>query len=124
MCGRKNETAYLADMVEACERVIVFASGVADDDLMDRSAPLRGAVLHQLTILGEAAKYIDDERRLVWPTIPWADMTGMRDKLVHYYKGIDDEMVCLTIRTSIPEVLPQLRSMLAEMDAERDGGVS
>jgi uncharacterized protein with HEPN domain len=46
----------------------------------------------------------------------------MRDKIVHYYFGIDEEITLTTIRTSIPEVLPQLRSMLAEMDAERDGG--
>jgi len=119
MCGRRNEIAYVADMVEACERVVVFASGRSDGDLLDREQPYRGAILHQLTILGEAAKHVSAERRSCWPVIPWADMAGMRDKLVHYYQSIDDRVVIGASRTSVPAILPRLRELLAEMDAEQ-----
>ncbi|MDO9107957.1 MAG: DUF86 domain-containing protein [Coriobacteriia bacterium] len=118
MCGRRNEIAYVADMVEACERVMIFASGRSDEDLLDREQPYRGAILHQLTILGEAAKHVDADRRSQWPDIPWADIAGMRDKLVHYYQGIDERIVIWVSRTSVPAILWQLREMLAEMDAE------
>lgn len=121
MCGQRSETAYTADMVLACERILAFASGLSDAELMDVQLPHRGAVLHQLTILGEAAKYVDVERRALWPGIPWDDITGMRDKLVHYYQGIDDDLACGTVRTSIPALLPQLRDMLDEMDAASEG---
>jgi len=119
MCGRRNEIAYVADMAEACERIVVFASGRSDEDLLDREQPYRGAILHQLTILGEAAKHVDAERRSRWPEIPWADITGMRDKLVHYYMGIDERVVIGASRTSVPAILPQLRELLAEMVAEQ-----
>ena len=119
MCGRRNEIAYVADMVEACERVMVFASGRSDEDLLNREQPYRGAILHQLTILGEAAKHIDADRRSRWSDIPWADIAGMRDKLVHYYQGIDERIVIGVSRTSVPAILWQLREMLAEMDAEQ-----
>ncbi len=46
----------------------------------------------------------------------------MRDKIVHYYFGIDDGIVLWTVRTSIPAILPQLRDMLAEMDAGQAPG--
>ena len=60
MCGRRSETAYVADMVQSCERI-----------------------LHELIILGEAAKHVDERRRARYKDVPWADISGMRDKLVH-----------------------------------------
>lgn len=51
----RDPGVYLEDMVGACERIIAFSRGVSDIELMDEDAPLRGAVLHQLMILGEAA---------------------------------------------------------------------
>ena len=117
MCGRRSETAYVADMVEACERMLVFASGLSDAELIARDHPHRGAVLHQLTILGEAARYVTEESRQRWEDIPWADIVGMRDMLVHYYHGLDDLLIVGAVRTSVPAILPQLREMLAEIDA-------
>jgi uncharacterized protein with HEPN domain len=105
-------------MVEACERIILFSAGLTDAALMNREFPQRGAVLHQFVVLGEAAKHVGQPYRLAWPGIPWADITGMRDKLVHYYMGIDDAVVLDAVRTSVPAVLPQLRAMLKVMDSE------
>ena len=118
MCGRRSETAYVADMVQACERILVFASGVSDDELMRHDRPIRGAVLHELIVLGEAAKHVDERRAARFPDIPWADIAGMRDKLVHYYHGVDEVLVLSAVRSSVPTILPLLRAMLSEMDAE------
>jgi uncharacterized protein with HEPN domain len=118
VCGRRSDTAYVADMVQACERMLVFASGVSDDELMRHDRPHRGAVLHELIVLGEAAKHVDESRRAKVPAIPWADITGMRDKLVHYYHGVDEVLVLSAVRTSVSPILPLLRAMLSEMDAE------
>ena len=120
MCGHRSEIAYVADMVEACERVLVFASGWSDSELVERDLPHRGAILHQLTILGEAAKYVTEATRERWTDIPWADIVGMRDKLVHYYHGLDDALLLGTVRASVPALLPQLGEMLAEMDAQNE----
>ncbi|MFU8890119.1 MAG: DUF86 domain-containing protein [Anaerosomatales bacterium] len=120
MCGRRSESAYVADMLQACERMLVFASGVSDEDLMRHDRPHRGAVLHELIVLGEAAKHVSDSRRTMMPAIPWADMTGMRDKLVHYYHGVDELLVVNAVRTSVPAILPLLRTMLAEMDVAHE----
>lgn len=104
-------------MIQACERMLVFASGVTDDELLRHDRPHWGAVLHELIVLGEAAKHVSEPRRTKMPAIPWADMTGMRDKLVHYYHGVDELVVVDAVRTSVPTILPVLRTMLVEMDA-------
>jgi len=118
MCGRRSEAVYIADMVSACERMLVFASGRQPDELLAETLPHRGAILHELVILGEAARYVTPERRAQWGDIPWQDIVGMRDKLVHYYHGIDDVLVLHALDVAVPSVLPQLRRMLEDMDRE------
>lgn len=68
MCGRRSEAVYIADMVSACERMLVFASGRQPDELLAETLPHRGAILHELVILGEAARYVTPERRAQWAT--------------------------------------------------------
>lgn len=122
MYGGRDYGSHVQDMIECCERIILFSRDASDQELLSEQTPLRGAVLHDLMILGEASKHVPSVWVSRYASIPWKRIAGMRDKIVHYYFGIDEEITLTTIRTSIPEVLPQLRSMLAEMDAERDGG--
>ena len=112
----RDPGVYLEDMVGACERVIAFSRGVSDTDLMDESKRLRGAILHQLMILGEAAKHVPDDWVRRYPDVPWARIAGMRNVVPHYYFGIEDEVVLETVRLHVPVVLPQLRDMLARID--------
>ena len=112
----RDPGVYLEDMVGACERVISFSRGVSDVDLMDENKPLRGAVLHQLMILGEAAKHVPEEWARRYPDVPWVRIAGMRNVVAHYYFGIEEAMVLEIVRAHIPAVLPRLRDMLARID--------
>jgi uncharacterized protein with HEPN domain len=115
MYGRRVESAYLRDMIASCERIAVFSVGVADDDLLSTELPQRGAIHHELIFMGEAAKHVSPETATASPDIPWADLARLRDKLVHYYHGLDDALLLDIVRSSVPGVLPKLRSLLAEM---------
>ncbi|MDZ4167662.1 MAG: HepT-like ribonuclease domain-containing protein [Coriobacteriia bacterium] len=114
----RDPGVYLEDMVGACERIIAFSRGVSDAELMDEDAPLRGAVLHQLMVLGEAAKNVPVEWKRRYPGIPWARVMGMRDVVAHYYFGLKDSMAVDTVRAGVPVLLPMLRDMLARIDQE------
>jgi uncharacterized protein with HEPN domain len=118
MSGERDLGSYVADMIEACERTVVFAQGISDVELTDESRPQCAAVLHDLMILGEAAKQVPDEWKQRYDEIPWKRIAGMRDKIAHYYFGLNIGAVLLTVRTSVPAILPQLRAMLEAMDAE------
>jgi uncharacterized protein with HEPN domain len=107
--GRRDASVYLADMVEAMERVLAMTAGVADQAVMDADGPLRGHVLHQLTVLGEAAKHLPPE---VVAQLPADAMCRLRDRIVHYYFGVDDAVIISTVRRSLPRDLPVLRALL------------
>lgn len=119
MYGERDRGSHVEDMIESCERILLFTRGLSDSEVADEGSPVWAAVLHHFTVLGEAAKHLGPEIRDRRPEVDWRRIAGMRDKLVHNYFGIDAGLVLSAVRDSIPAALPQLRSLLAELDAER-----
>lgn len=118
MSGRRDDGAFVADMVEACGHLVAVTSRVADGVLLDRAGSLYGDVLHQLAVLGEAAKHVPEHVRSRRPEVPWSRIAGLRDLIVHYYFGLHDDALVSIVRESVPQVMPLLRGLLDEVDAE------
>jgi len=81
---------------------------------------LRSAVAHQLTIIGEAVAQLSGELRERYPDIPWIDIKGFRNIIVHHYFGIDWEEVWRTAIARVPVLRVQVEDILrAEFTEER-----
>ncbi len=74
------------------------------------------AVITNFAIIGEAAKQIPPKIRKYYPGIPWKEMAGMRDKLVHEYFGIRLDVVWETIIVRLPQLKPMIEELLGEFD--------
>jgi uncharacterized protein with HEPN domain len=66
-------------------------------------------------VIGEAAKHVSALTRRDHPTIPWRDLAGVRDKLIHQYFGINFAIVWKIVREELPPLLPQLDEILKTM---------
>jgi uncharacterized protein with HEPN domain len=89
---QRDDAVYLRHILEAIDAVSAYISGVDRDSFL--VAPMmRDAVIRQLEIIGEATKRLSAETRVMRPDVPWRDIAGMRDKLIHSYFGVDLDAV-------------------------------
>jgi len=73
---------------------------------------LRRACVKSLEIIGEASRNISDDLKTAHPEIPWRQMIGMRNKLVHHYFGVDWEIVDDALKNELPEIKLKLAKIL------------
>ena len=106
----RREELYLADIIEAAEAVEHFLANEEQDAFIVNDL-LRSAVLHKLTIIGEAAAHLSDEFRNKHSEIEWADIIGFRNIAIHSYFSVDWKIVWATAT----EDAPNLRDQVAEI---------
>ncbi|MCL0038464.1 DUF86 domain-containing protein [Thermodesulfovibrionales bacterium] len=109
----RNHKLYLKDIFEAMEAIEGFVEGMEFEDFKsdDKTS---SAVIRKFEIIGEAAKNLSVTIKQKYPIVPWKEMAGMRDKLIHFYFGIKYELVWQTIKDVIPQVKPLIGKILNE----------
>jgi uncharacterized protein with HEPN domain len=112
-----RDDATLLDIGRAAHLIQTFIAGMAKDDFL-ADQKTQSAVLHQLTILGEAVKRLSRTFRDHHPILPWALMSGMRDHLIHGYDTVDLDEVWNTVSQDIPEVLTKITPLLPQRPGE------
>ena len=101
---------YLNDIFSAIEKVELFTQGMDMEGFVEDEKTVF-AVVRALEIIGEAAKKIPVQVRDRYPDVPWQEMAGIRDKLIHEYFGVKLEVVWNTVEKDLPE----LKIFIAEM---------
>lgn len=110
MSAPRDDAVYLEHIRDSCHRIKSYLRGVNEEGFLE-SELIQDAVVRQVQVIGEAVKRLSGEFREANPGIPWSDIAGMRDKLVHDYMGIDLEAVWETARTDIPTLRAQLEGL-------------
>ncbi len=88
----RDDAARIRDILEACDRIVKCTDGLRRDEFASDDTRTR-AVLYDFAVIGEAAKGITPAQRIANPDIPWSDMAGMRDVVIHQYFGVDVDLV-------------------------------
>jgi uncharacterized protein with HEPN domain len=98
-------------MLEAAEKAIRFSEGRSRADL-DVDELLALALVRLLEIVGEAATRVAETEREQHGTIPWAQIIGMRNRLIHGYDVVDLDVLWETVRKDLPQLIAGLRSII------------
>ena len=106
---------YIEDILSAIEKAEMFVQEMSYENFKNDEKTLF-AVIRALEIIDEAAKHIPDEVRRNYPDIPWKDMAGMRDVLIHDYIVVDIETVWMTVKEKIPRIKPFIKRMAEELN--------
>jgi uncharacterized protein with HEPN domain len=109
----------LSDIIEAIKRIQDYISGMNYQTFL-KDLKTRDAVIRNLEVIGEAAKNINDEFREQNPGVPWKEMSGLRDKLIHHYFGVNFEIVWTIIRDELPGTQKNIQIILEEISRKTE----
>ncbi|MBL8090865.1 MAG: DUF86 domain-containing protein [Anaerolineales bacterium] len=111
----RDESLYLEDIIECCEKVLRFTKGMTFKQFVHDEVHF-DAVLRNLGIVGEAVKHIPESTREKYPNVNWKKIAGFRDVVVHNYFGVSDEIVWDIVENMVPPLLEQAKKILEEHD--------
>ncbi len=112
---------YLRDILETIEKIEQFMNDIEDFDAFIHDDKTAFAVIRGMEIIGEAAKNIPRSTRKKYSNVPWKDITGMRDKLIHQYFGVNLELIWKTLEEDLTPLKSTVTQMIADAEsASRD----
>jgi len=108
--SKRDASLLIEDMIESARKIARYVVGmdyeafVADDKTAD-------AVVRNLEIIGEATRQLPEDFRAAHTELPWAQMAGLRNRIVHDYAGVDLGIVWEVVKHSLPTLLEQLAAL-------------
>ncbi len=113
---KRDFLVYIDDILNAMDQVEIFVTEMSYEQFED-DLRTTYAVTRALEIVGEAARRLPPDFRDLYPNIPWKDMAGMRDRIIHGYDMVDLRIVWDVVKKDIPQIKPLIQQILRDYGA-------
>lgn len=112
----RDYSLYIKDILESIGKIEEFVGDMTYDEFVadDKTS---SAVIHKIEIIGEATKNVPKDIRTKYKHIPWGDMAKTRDKIIHFYFGVDYEIVWKVVKENLPVLKNQIEDVLKELNS-------
>ena len=113
--SKRDDKVYLLHIRDAIDRIQTYLQDMDKAVFFERTL-VQDGVIRQLEIIGEAVKRLSPELRKQYRDVPWKNVAGMRDKLIHDYFGVDLEAVWKTAQEDLPPLQVRVAGILAFLE--------
>ena len=112
---KRSYKDYLQDIAESIDKIEEFTSSFLSDEDFKHDSKTVFAVIRALEIMGEAVKKIPAAVKSKYHQVPWKEIAGMRDKLIHEYFGVNATVVWNTVKEDIPIIKPLINKIIQDL---------
>ena len=109
--SKREAKLYVEDIKESIEKINRYTKGMKFDELVEDDKTI-DAVVRNLAIIGEAVINIPEEIKEKYSDMPWFEIKGMRNRVVHEYFGTDNKILWDTIKGDIPKLKEQIEKIV------------
>lgn len=110
----KNDSLYIYHIYTSILKIEKYLNMITEDNFFEDDKT-QDAVIRQFEILGEATKNLSPEFRAKYSNIPWKDIAGMRDKLIHDYMGVDLDFIWQAYKKDIPFLKSSIKVIISDL---------
>ena len=111
----ETDSAYLWDMLQACQAVLRFVAGISRDDYLHNEV-VQAAVERKLEIVGEAARRVSADLQRSSSEIPWSKIRGQRHVLAHDYGRIEHDRLWVVVTQDLPKLIAQIEHLMHQTE--------
>lgn len=111
----KQDIVYIYHIRDSIKKINEYCEEITERDFKQKTI-IQDAVIRQIEIIGEAASKLSANFKNNNPSIPWKNIIGMRNKLIHDYFGVDINAVWKTIKIDIPVLDKQIEKIIEKSD--------
>ena len=109
----------LEDMLEAAQKILSYTAGMSFDNFINDDKTV-DAVVRNFEIIGEAANRVPEDFKLEYPEVEWRRMTGLRNRIIHEYFGVDYATVWKIKEENVPELTDYIQQALDDLSRQSD----
>lgn len=110
----KSPDVYLHHILDAIGRIERYMTGISKESFLTDDSMVAAAVVREFEIIGEAMTQMADEYKKQYASVPWREITDMRNRLIHGYFSVDYEIVWKSATQDLPILKQQIEDLLKE----------
>jgi len=111
----RNLDLYLNDILQSIDKIEEYVKGYTFEKFVKDSKTI-DAVIRNFSIIGEAGNRISEDIREKYHQLPWHEIIGMRNKVVHEYFGLNEEILWKTVKDDLPRLKKELLKMIEKIN--------
>ncbi len=108
--SKRDPNLYFEDISDAVDRIEEYTQGLSFNDFSKDHKTI-DAVVRNLSVIGEAVGNLPEQIKQTHTDIPWNEISGMRNKIIHEYFGVDEEILWETIKKDLPPLRIQIEKI-------------